>query len=163
MPFATRADLLARSNARTLAQLAVPTDVGMVPVDALRTAIGGGDLTGFTEGDQAAIGLALNVIDAALADADALLVSYGVPGTVQNTLLARLASTVALYYLYGAEMTDDVLKAYQGVIDVLKAYARGDVDLVQGEEEGATPTDSATITSGVSRYGRRPTDEDDEA
>ncbi|WP_407059072.1 hypothetical protein ACKZDW_13320 [Ralstonia syzygii subsp. celebesensis] len=41
MGFASRSDLLARSNARRLAQLAVPADMDMVPEDALRTAIEG--------------------------------------------------------------------------------------------------------------------------
>ena len=69
---------------------------------------------------SAALALALEAIDKALADADALILSYGIPATVQTTLLARLASTVALYYLQGAErMTDDVRKAYDGVIDTL--------------------------------------------
>ena len=41
MTFATRADLLARSNAMRLAQLAVPADMDMVPDDALRIAVAG--------------------------------------------------------------------------------------------------------------------------
>jgi len=122
---------LARSNAMRLAQLAVPADKAMPPDEALRVAIEGGALTGYTVDEQAALALALDAIDKALADADALLLSYGIPDTVQTTLIARLASTVALYYLQGAErMTDDVSKAYQGVIDTLKAHAKGDVNLI---------------------------------
>lgn len=126
MAFASRSDLLARSNARRLAQLAVPADVDMVPDEALRAAVAGSDLGAFSEAEQAALVLALEAIDKALADADALILSYGVPDTVQTTLLARLASTVALYYLQGAErMTDDVRKAYDGVIDNLEVAQPG--------------------------------------
>lgn len=131
MAFATRADLLARSNARRLAQLAVPADVDMPPDDALRVAIAGGDLTGYTPAQQSALALALDAIDKALADADALLLSYGIPASVQTTLLARLASTVALYYLQGTErMTSELQDAYDKTIGTLKAHSRGELSLV---------------------------------
>ena len=39
MAFASRSDLLARSNARRLAQLAVPADMDMVPDDADRKSV----------------------------------------------------------------------------------------------------------------------------
>src|SRR3989338_8958947 len=111
--FATRSDLLARSNARRLAQLAVPADVVMPPEDALRIAIDGGSLDGYTQAEQSALTLALDAIDKALADANELIVGYGIPATAQSPLIARLCSTIALYYLQGAErMTDDVNKAY---------------------------------------------------
>ncbi len=162
MAFASRSDLLARSNARRLAQLAVPADMDMVPDEALRAAIAGSDLSAFSQAEQAALALALEAIDKALADADALILSYGIPDTVQTTLLARLASTVALYYLQGAErMTDDVRKAYDGVIDTLKAHSRGDLDLVP-----AAPTDPVLsddlviIASQPSRYRTSWPDED---
>lgn len=155
MPFATRADLLARSNAMRLAQLAVPADKAMPPDEAMRIAIEGGDITGYTADEQTALALALDAIDKALADAEALLLSYGIPATVQTTLLARLASTVALYYLQGAErMTDDVERAYKGVIDTLKAHAKGEIDLTP-----AAPTDpvlsedAVLLESSVRRYG----------
>ena len=161
MAFASRSDLLARSNARRLAQLAVPADMDMVPDEALRAAIAGSDLSAFSQAEQDALALALEAIDQALADADALILSYGIPDTVQTTLLARLASTVALYYLQGAErMTDDVRKAYDGVIDTLKAHSRGDLDLVP-----AAPTDPvlsddlAVIESQPRRYRSSGVDE----
>jgi len=140
MPFATRADLLARSNAMRLAQLAVPADKAMPPDEAMRIAIEGGVITGYTSDEQVAIGLALDAIDKALADAEALLLSYGIPDTAATTLIARLASTVALYYLQGAErMTDDVNNAYKGVIDTLKSHAEGKINLIPPAP--ALPTD----------------------
>lgn len=161
MAFASRSDLLARSNARRLAQLAVPADVDMVPDEALRAAIAGSDLSAFTQAEQAALALALEAIDKALADADALLLSYGIPATVQTSLLARLASTVALYYLQGAErMTEDVRKAYDGVIDTLKAHSRGDLDLIPAAPTEPVPSnDAAIIESRPQRYGTYQPDE----
>lgn len=165
MGFASRSDLLARSNARRLAQLAVPADVGMVPDDALRAAIAGGDLTAFTPAEQDAIALALEAIDKGLADADALLLSYGIPATVQTTLLARLASTVALYYLQGAErLTKDDALAYDGCIATLKAHARGELNLVPSSPlapgEPVPGDDAAIIESRRQRYGADASAED---
>ncbi|MDT4328538.1 phage protein Gp36 family protein [Methylomonas sp. MS20] len=158
MPFATRADLLARTNARRLAQLAVPADMAMPPEAALRVAIDGGDLSGYTADEQSALAGALGAMDTALADADALILSYGIPDTVQTTLIARLASTVALYYLQGAErMTDDVRNAYQGVIDTLKAHARGELNLIPAEPPLPTDPvisdDLVQFESSARRYG----------
>lgn len=154
MAFASRADLLARSNARRLAQLAVPADVDMVPDDALRVAIVGADLGAFSQAVQAALALALEAIDKALADADALILSYGIPDTVQNTLLSRLASTVALYYLQGAErMTDDVRRAYEGAVNTLKSHSRGELNLVPAAPADPAPSgDAAVIESQPGRY-----------
>lgn len=158
MPFATRADLLARSNARRLFQLAVPADVVMPPEASLRIAIGGGSLTGYSVAEQAAIALALDAIDKALGDADALLLSYGLPDTLQTTLVARLSSTVALYYLQGAErMTDDVERAYKGVLDTLKAHANGTLSLIPPEPplpgDPVISEDLVQLESATRRYG----------
>jgi phage gp36-like protein len=157
MPFATRADLLARSNARRLAQLAVPTDY-VFPVDELllRTAIEDGDIGGQPDDDKTAIALALEAIDKALADADALLVSYGIPPEVQTTLLARLASTVALYYLQGAErMTEDIQDAYDAVLALLGKYQRGELPGLVPEDPDAAAGGMVVIDSGPSRYAPR--------
>lgn len=160
MPFATRADLLARSNARRLAQLAVPSDVDMVPDDALRVAIAGGDVTGFTPEEQAALALALDAIDKALADADALALSYGIPADAQSTLLARITSTLALYYLQGTErMTEDIQKAYDAQLALLTAHSKGTLNLLPSAAlaPGETPpsSDLAIIESQPPRYGVR--------
>ena len=159
MPFATRADLLARSNAKRLFNLAVPADMEMPADELMRAALVGG-VTSMTEDEDyiETLTLALDAIDKALADADALIVSYGIPATAQNSLLARLASTIALYYLQGAErMTDEIRKAYEGCVDTLKSHAQGKLDLVPEflSEEPASST-GALIESGPARYGRRP-------
>lgn len=155
MGFATRSDLLSRSNARRLAQLAVPADMDMPPEESLRVAIAGGDLSACPVAEQAALDAALATIDRALADASALLVSYQVPESAQSTLLARLASTVALYYLYGAEsVPKEVQSAYDGVLLTLKSHARGDLALVPADPADPVPSaDVATIESAGRRYG----------
>ena len=155
MSFATRTFMLNRVNAARLAQLACPADRDMVDDEAIRIAIAGGDLSGYSEADQTTISLALDAIDAALADADALIMTYGIPETVQTTLLARIASTIALYYLQGVgRMTDDVQKAYEGVIDTLKSHSKGVLSLIP-PDPALTVSDAlagAEISSGSSRY-----------
>lgn len=155
MPFATRSDLLARSNARRLAQLAIPADVVMPPDDALRIAIAGGDLSELTDAEQASLTLALDAIDKALADASELIVSYGIPATAQSQLIARLCSTIALYYLQGAEhLTDDVQKAYEGAIGTLKSHSRGEVSLLPAVVANPPlPEDQVLMSSDTRRYG----------
>ncbi|MGV3581904.1 MAG: phage protein Gp36 family protein [Methylophilus sp.] len=131
MPFATRLDLLARTNAKLLANLSTPTDFDTPSEEVFRLAIEGGDLSALTALELEAINLALAAIDTALNDADALILTYGIPATVQTTLLARISSTVALYYLQGAErLTDEVSKAYDAVIATLKSHARGELSLI---------------------------------
>lgn len=162
MPFATRADLLARTNARRLAQLAVPADAAMPPDEALRVVIAGGRLNQFTQVDQDSITLALETIDRVLADADAVIVSYGIPATLQTPLLARMSSTIALYYLQGTErMTDEVQSAYKSVIDMLNKHTQGMINLIPADP--ATPAivgDVITITSNSTRYGSNAPEED---
>lgn len=153
--FATRSDLLARSNARRLAQLAVPSDVAMPPGDALRIAIAGGVLAGYTAEEQSAIALALDAIDKALVDASELIVSYGIPAATQTTLLARLCSTIALYYLQGAErMSKDVQDAYDTALDALKRHSRGEMSLIPADPAApALPEDQVLFVSEARRYG----------
>ncbi|WP_026600499.1 phage protein Gp36 family protein [Methylomonas sp. 11b] len=158
MPFATRADLLARSNARRLAQLAVPADKTMPPEAALRVAIDGGDLTGYTADEQVALTLALDAIDTALNDAEQVLIGAGVPDGTQTSLLARMASTIALFYLQGAErMTAEVQKAYDGVMDMIKMFKRGELDLVPAPPPGpldpVISEDLVQFESSSRRYG----------
>jgi phage gp36-like protein len=159
--FATRSDLLARSNARRLAQLAVPADVVMVPDDALRIAIAGGDLSAFTAADQAALTLALAAIDTVLADADAMLLSHGIPAAPSTTpaalsQLARMSSTVALYYLQGSEqMTDTVKTGYDDVAGKLMAHSQGKINLVPPATPPIIPLseDQVLFASAPRRYG----------
>lgn len=155
MTFAARTDLLARSNARRLFQLAVPADMRMPADDAaLRTAIEGGDLSGYDTETQAALAAALGAIDDALADADALILSHGIPATVQTTLLSRIGATIAFWFLQGAErMTKEVQSAYDTAVAMLRAHARGEIALVPVVPDEAAVDDVAYIESSPSRYG----------
>lgn len=158
--FATRDDLLARCNVRRLFQLAVPTDRA-VPVDAaLRIAMAGGDLSGYGTEAVETLGLSLDVIDRALADADEMVAARGIPTDYASPLLARLSSTIALYYLQGAErMTDGVRKGYEDAVETLKAHSRGDISLVPDAVDGSVE-DDVVIERGSYRPRSLPGGED---
>ncbi|MBI5919015.1 MAG: DUF1320 family protein [Nitrosomonadales bacterium] len=155
MAFATRSDLLARSNARRLFQLAVPADVQMPPDDALRVAITGGDLTALSGEDRASVELALAAIDQALADAEQLILSYRIPVTASSPLISRLCATVAMFYLQGDErMVDEVNKAYEAAVATLKSHVRGEINLLpESIAEAALPEDQVIFISSPRRYG----------
>lgn len=156
--FASRADLLARSNSRRLANLAVPADVGMIPDGVLRIAIEGGDLTGYSAEVQQAAAMGLAAVDAALEDANSLIISYGIPATVSTPILIRMASTLALYFLQDAEkMTEEARRAYEAVVKSLDAHARGEINLIPLAPTDPVPTpDTPIIDAVVPRYRRSP-------
>jgi phage gp36-like protein len=155
MTFATRADLLARSSAHRLEQLAVPTDAQMFAEGTLRTAIEGGDLSGLAAVELAVLNLALAAIDGALGDASELMVSYSVPATAASPLIARLCSTIALYYLQNAErMTADESKAYEGAVATLRAHNKGEINLLPlTPAEELLVDDQVQFVSEARRYG----------
>lgn len=155
MPFATRADLLKLTDVRKLAQLAVPTDQAMPDEDVLRVAIDDGDLTQFTEHDNDLVTLALENIDQALVDATALIVSHGIPETVQTPLITRMCARIAYYMLAAASesITEQRQAVYDGIIGQLKQHARGEINLVPpGPDEEPVTEDAITITSNPPRY-----------
>lgn len=162
MAFATRLDLLARGSANRIAQLAVPTDMRMQPLGEVRAVLQGADVASYPADQQPALAGALEKVDKALADADALILSYGIPADVLTSLLARLASTVALFYLAGNSVTKEEVAAYEAALATLKSHARGEISLIPAAPDApALESDLAIITSNPSRYGRSmPLDED---
>lgn len=156
MSFATRADLLARFSANRIAQLAVPTDMQMVRIlGDVRAVLEGADVASFPPDQQAQLSAALAAVDCALSDADALILSYGIPETVLTPVLTRLACTIAMYNLQSGErMTEQLQRQYDAVIAMLKAHAKGEISLVPADPtEPAVEDDQAIIESNPRRYG----------
>jgi len=104
-----------------------------------------------------------DAIDKALTDADAVILSYGIPATVQTSLQARIGSTIALYYLQGAERLDKPeTSAYDAAIGMLKAHARGESNLIPpSPTDPVIEGDVISITSNAQRYGCGTTTQDD--
>jgi phage gp36-like protein len=155
MAFATRQDLLARSNARRLAQLAVPTDVAMVPLETMRLALDGGDLAGLDTEVRASVDLGLAAIDAALLDAQTLIEGYGVPSTATSSMLTRIACTLALYNLRPSdEVGKDDVTAYNAVMRLLDQSAAGRLQLyTPADTTQTTSSDVPIIESAPARFG----------
>ncbi len=153
---ATRQDLLKRANVDVLLQLAVPTDFEMIfQPEMLRAAINGGVLTGYTADEQSACAAALVVIDQALADADELVRGFGITAATASPLLARMTSTIALYYLYGLHsIPESVEAAYQAALKTLKGFANGDITIgVAPTDAAGTSPDVVLFASPTRRYG----------
>lgn len=155
MSFATRADLLARGSANRIAQLAVPTDMDMAPRDAVRAVLDGADVASFPADQQPALAGALAAVNDALSDADALILSYGIPADAVTPLLTRLACTIALYNLQGIErMTEAMQKQYDAVLAMLKSHAKGEISLIPTDPTDPADTeDLAIIESQPRRFG----------
>lgn len=152
--FATVTDVLARTNAVRLCQLCVPADFAMPSVDNFRLFLEDGDTSAIDADELVVLASAATAINDALSDATALMVSYGLPENAESSLLARMCSTIALYYLQSAEcMTDELQKMYDGVIKMLHQHAAGAVRLLPTLP---LPNDDSTcvvIESAPSRYG----------
>lgn len=159
--FATRLDLLARTNARTLQQLAVPADFDMPQnAEALREVIQAESetaaLTEYTKADQDTLILALEAIDQALTDATDFMITYGLPAAAQSNVLARMCSIIAFYYLYSAEtLPEAISEQYKAQVKMLESHTRGMINLIPADPN-APPSDEGTsgitMTSAPSRY-----------
>jgi phage gp36-like protein len=160
--FADAATLLQHTNATRLLQLAVPADRAMVDESALRAAIAGDDLSGYSAADQATLVLVQGAIHEALADASGLIVNYGIPEDFSSGVVARLATTIALYYLQrlGGD-SEAATRAYEGAIATLKSHSKGELNLVPVvADPPQVLTDGIEIVSGQSRYRDWPTEDD---
>jgi phage gp36-like protein len=129
----------------------------MVTLEAMRAAIEGDNLSGYDVTTQSGLALGISAIDKALQDADALIVSYGIPPNVSSSALTRIACTLAMYYLQGAErlQKEDAI-AYDGAVKLLTQHARGEVTLAapSSTSNGSLPVgvDFAVVDSSARRY-----------
>ena len=155
MSYTTRTDLLARASANRVAQLACPTDMPMARLSAVRAVLEGAPVESYPEADRPALTGALAAVDGAISAACSQIESYGVPADASTPLLTRLATTLAMYYLQGAErMTPELQKQYDAVVAMLRAHNKGEIMLVPSSAPDPTQTDGvAQIESGARRYG----------
>ncbi|WP_310609827.1 phage protein Gp36 family protein [Limnohabitans sp.] len=164
--FATRQDLLTRSNAQRLAQLAVPADMAMVPLDVMRTALTGGSTDTEPADVQVAVAAALATIDQALTDAHELIVSYGIAtDTPATAVLTRMCCTLAIYFLQSSERLEKTdAMGYDGVVKLLMQHKNGTLDLTSNAGTtgaGSDATDNVLVMcSQPSRFGADDNDDD---
>lgn len=158
--FATRKDLLDRSDVDLLTQLIVPTDREMVfSPELLRLVVEGeAGLDGeaaqdYTEEERQSIALALQVMDKALADASELVGGYGFTAAQSSPLLARVTSIIALYFLHGHHhIPEHIERQFNVQLKLLEKMASGQIKAGLPTDP-VTPEDAIQITSERRRYG----------
>lgn len=156
--FATRKDLLDRSDVDLLTLLVVPTDREMVwSPELLRLAIMQGlesaAAADYTDEERESTRLALEVLDKALADASELVGGYGFAPAQASPLLARLTSIIALYFLYGHhQIPEHMERQFAAQLKLLDKMAAGQIKAGVAVEP-AVPEDAIQITSERRRYG----------
>lgn len=147
MAYADRTDLQKRYGADELLQLTHRTSVE-VPVEALRGAIAGEAITGYTQEVQDAVAAILETIDEALQDALGEIEprlqagGYDLPLASSPRMLIKAHADIARYYLHGDAVTDVVRQRYEDAISWLKAVVRGQADLglTAADEAAEDPT-----------------------
>jgi len=117
MSYATATELLIRFDFDEISQRADRMVPRLVTDEMLRIAAAGGDLSGFTPEERAAIARAMEKVDRALAD--------------------------ARYYLYDDQFTETVKQRYDANIKFLIGVASGDVKLGVDAESGVEPAGGA--------------------
>ena len=124
MSYATTTELLIRFDSDEIAQRADRLVPRLVTDEMLRIAAAGGDLSGFTPEERAAIARAMEKVDRALADARNTIDSYiagryTLPLSTVPQVLTRIACELARYYLYDDQITDTVKQRYDANIKFL--------------------------------------------
>lgn len=132
--YATPQALLDRFSAEEIAQRADRGTPRLVTAALLTTAVAGGDLSGYTAPEQAAVAAALTQIAWALSDADDaidgwLAVRYAVPIVSPPHMLVRVACDMARYYLYDDQVTEVIQKRYDAAERLCRDLASGKLSL----------------------------------
>ena len=143
MSYATTTELLIRFDSDEIAQRADRAVPRLITDEMLRIAAAGGDLSGFTPEERAAIARAMEKVDRALADARNTIDSYiagryTLPLSTVPQVLTRIACELARYYLYDDQITDTVKQRYDANIKFLVGVASGDVKLGVDAESGSS-------------------------
>lgn len=132
--YATATDLLDRFDAEEIAQRADRATPRLVTAELLKLAASAGDLTGYTDAEQAAAAEALAVVNRALQDASDAIDGYlagrqAVPLSNPTQAIARCASDIARYFIYDDKATDTVKDRYNMSVQYCRDIASGKVSL----------------------------------
>lgn len=156
----TPPDLLERFGAEELAQLCDRATPRLVTTELLLAAIAQQDLSHYTDEQIEAVGAALTVMEAAIADACSMVEGYlasryNTPLTSPPKSIVRLAGDVARYYLHDDHATETVQKRHDAAIALLRDIAAGKVSL-GAEMPGAKPVGGGVEVVSSGRAFSRP-------
>lgn len=142
-------ELMQRFGPQELAQTATPDDQAVVASALMRATIEGADRTAWTADEIAVADLAAEAVDAALADAAALIDGYlasryTLPLTTVPLPLKRIAGDAARYYLMDDRATEEVSDRFEALKKLLQQIRDGKFTL--GAEDPAQTGSPAVST-----------------
>lgn len=159
--YTTLEKIIGQITAATVLQLA--DDAAIVTTNMLEVAASGGDLSGYTPDEQAAIAAVLVNVDEAIASADAIIDGYCssryvVPFDPVPAIIAKCSLDMAIYNLYArrVETMPEVRdKNYANAIKLLQSISKGDVNLgATATQPAAEPARSAAAVSQPRQFTR---------
>lgn len=159
MTYAVAADLVGRFSAEEIAQRADRNVPRLVSGELLELAVSGGDTSGYTPEELAALTKTLATVDQALLDADNVINGYlarryTVPVTNALPALQRFACDIARYFLYEDVVTENIENRYNAAVKFLKDVAKGDVNLGDPAAAPAPTSDLPVMVSADVNFRR---------
>lgn len=159
MAYITASDLLTRSSAEELAQLADRSVPRIVTADLLSAAVAGADLSGWSEDEQSAAADALAVVAQAIDDAQSMIDGYLAsryitPLPTPPAAVQRLACDMARYYLYADNATEAIQKRYDAAIAFFRDVSAGKVTLGAEVEASQPVSGTVHVASGCNAFSR---------
>ena len=148
MTYATPSDLLARFDATEIAQRCDRGIPRLVNGELLTAAAAATDLGAYTDDEIARAQQALALVQRALQDADDTINTYlsgrySLPLNTVPSVLSRVGSELARYYLYDDQVTEAIKTRYDANIKWLEGVSRGTVALGVESASGAQPVSNA--------------------
>lgn len=159
MTYAVVADLVGRFSAEEVAQRTDRNIPRLVSAELLELAVSGGDTSGYTADELAAVAKAVATAEQALLDADNVINGYlakryTVPVTNALPALQRFACDIARYFIYEDQVTETIETRYNAAIKFLRDVAKGDVNLGDPAATPARTSDLPVMTSDPVNFRR---------
>lgn len=146
--YATPSDLLVRFDAAEIAQRCDRGIPRLVTAELLTAAASGADLSAYTQDEVERANQALALAQRALQDANDTINTYlsgrySMPLATVPSVLSRVGSELARYYLYDDQVTDAIKTRYDANIKWLEGVSKGTVSLGVESSSGAQPVSNA--------------------
>lgn len=160
MTYATVTDLINQFGAEEMAQRADRGLPRLVTPELLTAAAAGDDLSAYTEDEQAAVTVAIALIESKLLDAvstaNGFLASrYTVPLITVPRLVMTNVCDLARYSLHDDMATETITNRYNDALKIFKCISKGEVNLGVDDSGNKPKTnDSAQMNSGGRVFGR---------
>ena len=164
MPYINHAELAESPGARELSEVASDEHAKPVAAELLEALLRGQDVTAWSVDEVEAAQRAVDRIDSAVADADAVIDGYlakrgyALPLTPVHRLVVAWSRAIARYMLHKNRLAPDgkdpIERAYRDALRLLQQVAAGTFALGAGDAVAVNKTE-ARIESAPRVFGRR--------